>query len=126
MEESFRRWFPQQQQARNLDCARLDGTTRALSRRLLEGVDARGGAAPPDLLRADAKVTEQAAGWCQQVQALAAREGIRVSGDFARVRETARAIFEAAMPQLTGRDPAMVLRRGRESAQRYLAEPGWI
>ena len=129
VEESFRKWFPQQQQARNIDCARLDATARALSRRLLDGLEARGDARPqaaPDVLRADAKVAEHAAGWCLQVQGTAAREGIRVPGDFARMRETVRAIADAALPQLSGRDPGTVVRRGRDSALRYLAEPDWI
>jgi hypothetical protein len=42
------------------------------------------------------------------------------------VRETAHAISDAALPQLSGRDPAAVVRRGRESALRYLGEPDWI
>jgi len=126
VEESFRKWFAQQQQARNLDCGKLDGTARALSRRLLDSLDARAGASPPDLLRADAKVAEHAAGWCQQVQGAAGREGIRVPGDFARVREAVHAISDAALPQLAGRDAGAVVRHGRETALRYLAEPDWI
>jgi hypothetical protein len=128
VEESFRKWFAQQQQARQIECGKLDGTARALSRRLLDGLDPGGAAAPssPDLLRADAKMAEYAAGWCLQVQGTAAREGIRVAGDFARVRETAHAISQAAMPQLSGGDPAAVVRQGRESALHYLAEPDWI
>ncbi|GAB3657781.1 hypothetical protein [Ramlibacter alkalitolerans] len=128
VEESFRKWLAQQQQARHIECAKLAGTARALSRRLLAALDAgeAGSQGPPDLLRADARTAEQAAAWCLQVQAAAAREGIRVPGDFARVRETARMIADAAMPQLSGRDPAAVVRRARERALRYLAERDWV
>ena len=129
VEESFGKWFARQQQARSIQCARLDQVARLLSRRLLDALDARAqNAAPswPDLLRADAKVAEHAAGWCLQVQGMAAREGIRVAGDYARVRETAHAIAEAAVPQLAARDPGAVVRQGRASALRYLAEPDWI
>jgi len=129
VEESFGKWFARQQQARNIRCAKLDAAARLLSRRLLEALDARADAAAPsfpDLLRADAKVAEHAAGWCLQVQGTAAREGIRLPGDFERVRETAHAIAEAAVPQLAARDPGAVVRQGRASALRYLAEPDWI
>ncbi|MEJ8835442.1 hypothetical protein [Ramlibacter sp. AN1133] len=127
VEESFRKWLARQQQARNIQCAKLDDTARALSRRLLADLAAREGAtAQPDLLRADAKMAEHAAAWCLQVQETAAREGIRLAGDFARVRDTAHAISDAALPQLSGRDPAAVVRRGRESALRYLGEADWI
>jgi hypothetical protein len=118
--ESFHKWFARQQQARQIHCERLDGTARALARRLLSGPE------QPDLLRADARMAERAAGWCQQVQDTAGREGIRVPGDFARIRVTAHVIADAALPLLSGRDPTAARRLGREAARRYLAEPDWI
>jgi len=125
VDQSFRRWFALQQRERHIDCAGLHETARSLAQRLLgDGAGDR----PPnmDLLRPDARRAEQAAGWCQQVQGAAARERIHVAGEFALVAELARAISDAAMPLLSGRDPATAFARGRQLARRYLAEPDWL
>lgn len=129
VKESFAKWFAREQQARQTHCARLEGTARVLSRRLLSAFEPRQEGAPPDapdLLRADAKVAQHAAAWCLQVQAAAARERIRVPGDFARVRDTAGAISAAMVPWVSGHDPVAALRRARDRALRTLADPSWI
>lgn len=123
VEHGFRKWFAQQQRERQIECARLDGTARELAARLLSGGSAR---EQPDQLRADAKVTARAAGWCLQAQAAAAREGIHVPGNFGLIGETAAAISDAAVPMLSGRDPAAAQAHGRDRARRYLTEPDWL
>ncbi|HET8748836.1 MAG TPA: hypothetical protein VFM98_24805 [Ramlibacter sp.] len=120
VEPTFRKWFARQQAQRQIRCASLDGAARTLARRLLAGEDMAAQA-----LRADAKMAERAAAWCQQVQAVAGREDIAVPGNFALIRETARAISEAAMPALA-RDPSRARANGRASARRFLAEPDWL
>lgn len=123
VEPAFRKWFAQQQRERQTECARLDGIARGLAGRLLSGELEH---EPLDQLRADAKVAARAAEWCLQAQAAAAREGIHVPGNFGLIGETAAAISEAALPMLSGRDPAAALAHGRDRARRYLAEPDWI
>lgn len=120
VEPAFTRWFAQQQRERRIECARLDETTRSLAQRLLSE-PATG--AQNQQLRADAKGTARAADWCLQAQTAAAREGIPVPGKFGLIGETARAIADAAMPMLSGRDAGTAGARGRHSARRYLAEP---
>jgi len=120
LEPSFRQWFARQQAQRHIRCAGLDGIARTLARRLLAGEDMAA-----QRLRADAKMAEHAAGWCRQAQGAAERERIEVPGNFALIRDTARAISEAAMPALA-RDPSHARANGRASARRFLAEPDWL
>jgi hypothetical protein len=123
VEPAFRKWFALQEREHHIQCAGLDAITRGLAQRLLTS----GSAGRPDhRLRVDAKVAERAAGWCLQAQIAAAREGIDVPGKFGPIAETARAISDAAIPILSGRDPAAALAYGRDRARRYLAVPDWL
>jgi hypothetical protein len=124
LEASFKTWFVKKQREERIDCAGLHETARALSRRLLANTQADGSPALDNQeLRAEAKGAERAAGWCLQAQAVGAREHIEVPGNFLLIQETARAISLAAMPLLSGRDPAAAVAQGRERARRYVEPP---
>lgn len=122
VEQSFRKWFARKQQEQHIACDRLHEKARALALRFLEA-SAADASDDHQALRVDARTTEQAAAWCLRIQAIAAREQIRLPGDFDVIQLTARAISDAAMPLLSGKDPAAALALGRQRARRFVEPP---